>query len=103
MPPTIAVELAAWRRESGLAMPDALVCLLASGWARITGMVVLELFGQIQGLIGEAEAFFDYELRAFALRLGLALADPDETADPPSRRTRKTAAGRPAAKKGPSS
>ena len=83
MPPTIVVELDEWRRESGLAMPDALVCLVASGWVRITGTMVLELFNQSQGLVGDSEAFFDYELRAFARRLGLKLADPGETVAPP--------------------
>ncbi|MGB4976513.1 MAG: hypothetical protein WBR35_07225, partial [Anaerolineae bacterium] len=52
-------------------MPDALLGLLMSGWARIHGAVLLELFGHLEPLVGKGGAFYRYELEAFARRLGL--------------------------------
>jgi len=49
--------ISAWQQLSGIQMPDALLALLLSGWARIHGMVMLELFHHIQPLVGEGEAF----------------------------------------------
>jgi AcrR family transcriptional regulator len=71
VPASMVEGIAAWRRLSGIEMPDALLGLLMSGWSRVHGAVMLELFGHIQPLVGDAEAFFRYEIEAFAERLGL--------------------------------
>lgn len=71
VPPTMSAGIAAWRQASGLEMPDELLALLMSGWARIHGMVLLDLFHHIQPLVGDAEAFYRYEMDAFARHLGL--------------------------------
>lgn len=71
VPASIAEGIAAWRRSSGIEMPDKLLALLMSGWARIHGMVLLELFHHIQPLVGDGEAFYRYEMDAFARHLGL--------------------------------
>jgi AcrR family transcriptional regulator len=71
VPPPMSAGIAAWRRASGIEMPDELLALLMSGWARIHGMVLLELFHHIQPLVGDGEAFYRYEMDAFARRLGL--------------------------------
>ena len=62
---------AAWRRISGIEIPDALLALLMSGWSRIYGMTLLELYHHIQPLVGDGGAFFRYEMDAFARYLGL--------------------------------
>jgi hypothetical protein len=54
-----------------------------SGWARIHGMVMLELFHHIQPLVGEGEAFYRYELETFMRQLGLRLA-PGKDSPPPT-------------------
>ncbi|MFN8374049.1 MAG: TetR/AcrR family transcriptional regulator [Anaerolineae bacterium] len=46
------------------------LCLATVGWARIHGFVMLELFGSIQPLVGDAEAFYRVELRAMMQQLG---------------------------------
>jgi AcrR family transcriptional regulator len=73
VPPSIAAELATWRAESGLDLPDDLICVIVAGWSRIHGLVSLEMFGQSTGIVGDAAAFYDYELRAFAQRIGLPM------------------------------
>jgi AcrR family transcriptional regulator len=72
VPPAMAEGVAAWRRLSGIEMPDALLGLLMSGWARIHGAVLLELFGHLEPLVGAGGSFYRYELEAFAdlLQLG---------------------------------
>jgi hypothetical protein len=72
VPPIMSEGIAGWRRISGVEMPDALLGLLMSGWARIHGAVLLELFGHLAPLVGGGGAFYRYELDAFAelLKLG---------------------------------
>ena len=70
-PPRMAASISAWKRESGIEMPNALVALLMSGWARIHGVVMLELFGHIQPLVGEGPDFFGSEVAAFARQMGM--------------------------------
>jgi AcrR family transcriptional regulator len=71
VPASIALYLEQWRENSGIDLPDALVCLLMSGWSRIHGMVMLELFHHLQPVIGDAGSLYEYEIRAFHQRLGL--------------------------------
>jgi AcrR family transcriptional regulator len=71
VPPAMVEGIAAWKRLSGIEMPDALLGLLMSGWARIHGAVLLELFGHLEPLVGGGGSFYRYELEAFAQRLEL--------------------------------
>jgi AcrR family transcriptional regulator len=71
VPVSIAEHFAAWLPAAGYDFPDALLCLLMSGWARIHGMVMLELFEHLGPVVGDAAAFYRYELDAFTARLGL--------------------------------
>ena len=71
VPPGMAAGIAAWRRESGIEMPNGLLALLVSGWARIHGMVLLELHGHTRPLLGDPAAFYKLEIEAFAHWMGL--------------------------------
>lgn len=72
VPPSMAEGIGAWRRSSGMKMPDELLALLMIGWPRIRGMVLLELFHHSQPLlVGDAGAFCRYEMNAFARYLEL--------------------------------
>jgi AcrR family transcriptional regulator len=71
IPQSIAAYLETWRVTTGIEIPDMLVCLLMSGWARIHGLVMLELFHHLQPVIGDPEALYAYEVKAFHQRLGL--------------------------------
>ncbi len=72
VPPRITAHLATWLPEAGVAFPDALLCLLMSGWARIHGMVMLELFEHLGPVVGDAAAFYRYELDAFWQQLHIS-------------------------------
>jgi AcrR family transcriptional regulator len=74
VPPQVAAGIAAWKEMSAIEMPDPLVVLLMSGWSRIHGMVMLELFGHIQPLVGEGPDFFRHEIEAFAQQMGMNAA-----------------------------
>ena len=69
VPPAMTEGIGSWKRLSGIEMPDALLGLLMSGWARIHGAVLLELFGHLEPLVGGGGSFYRYELEAFAQRL----------------------------------
>jgi AcrR family transcriptional regulator len=71
VPAAMGSHLARWKEESGIDMPDALVGLLMSGWARIHGMVMLELFHHIQPVVGDAGALYRYEIDALMDRAGM--------------------------------
>lgn len=65
VPASIAAHFASWLPTAGYNFPDALLCLLMSGWARIHGMVMLELFEHLGPVVGDTEAFFRHEIEAF--------------------------------------
>jgi AcrR family transcriptional regulator len=71
LPPGMAAGIAEWRRQSGIEMPDGLVALLVDGWARIHGMVLLELHGHTRPLLGDPAAFYRLEIEAFARWMGM--------------------------------
>jgi AcrR family transcriptional regulator len=77
VPATITAHVGAWPPQAGYTFPDALLCLLMRGWARIHGMVMLELFGHIGPVVGDTSAFYRYEMEALMRRLGL---NPDAAA-----------------------
>jgi AcrR family transcriptional regulator len=72
VPASITAHFATWLTQAGYDFPDALVCLLMSGWARIHGMVMLELFEHLGPVVGDGAAFFRYEIDAFICHLGMA-------------------------------
>lgn len=71
IPDNITAHLVTWLPEAGYNLPDALLCLLMSTWARMHGMVMLELFEHLGLVVGDGAAFYRYELEAFLQRLGL--------------------------------
>jgi AcrR family transcriptional regulator len=72
VPPAVAAGVAAWRQLSGIDVPDPLMGLLMSGWARIYGLTALELYGHLQPLVGDPAALYRYEMAALLGQLGLA-------------------------------
>ncbi len=72
VPPAMVEGIAAWQRAAGIEMPPALLGLLMSGWSRIHGAVMLELFHHLQPLVGDGATFYRYEIVAFLQQLGMA-------------------------------
>jgi AcrR family transcriptional regulator len=71
IPASITAHFATWLPQAGYDFPDALLCLLMSGWARIHGMVMLELFEHLSPVVGDSAAFYRHELGAFFRQLGM--------------------------------
>jgi AcrR family transcriptional regulator len=72
VPASIRAHFAGWLPTAGYDFPDALLCLLMSGWARIHGMVMLELFEHLGPVVGDTAAFYRYEVEAMLSHLGLS-------------------------------
>jgi AcrR family transcriptional regulator len=72
VPATVTERAVALNREYAIDAPAAATCLLVSGWARIHGMVMLELFGHLEPVVGDAAAYFAYEVDAWLTQLGLS-------------------------------
>jgi AcrR family transcriptional regulator len=70
VPPAMAAGVGAWRQDSGIDVPDPLMGLLMSGWARIYGLTALEMYGHIQPLVREPADLYRYEMTAFLEQLG---------------------------------
>lgn len=54
----------------GYNVPATVICLATVGWARIHGLVMLELFNNIQPIVGDPEMFYQVELQAMIRQLG---------------------------------
>jgi AcrR family transcriptional regulator len=71
LPASVAAHIDAWGHQVGVSIPPPLFGLIISGWGRIHGLVMLELTHHIQPGIGDAAAFYRYEVEAYLQRLGL--------------------------------
>ena len=71
VPAGVSAHFATWLPKAIHDFPDALLCLITSGWARIHGMVMLELFEHLGPVVGDGAAFYRYELGAFLQQLGM--------------------------------
>jgi AcrR family transcriptional regulator len=71
VPQMMAEGVAAWRMLSGIEVPDPLMGLLMSGWARIYGLTLLEMFHHLQPLVGDCATLYRYEMIAFLQQMGL--------------------------------
>ena len=69
VPLSIARHLAEWKQHAGVNLPDVLVLLLMGGWARIHGLVMLELFNHLGPVVGDPGALYQYEIQALLERL----------------------------------
>jgi AcrR family transcriptional regulator len=55
--------------ELSARVPAELGCLLFSSWARIHGLVKLEIYGHLEPVVRDTEAYCTYEIRAWLQRL----------------------------------
>ena len=81
VPAGVSAHFATWLPKAIHDFPDALLCLITSGWARIHGMVMLELFEHLGPVVGDAAAFYRYELGAFLQQLGMTLPNEGNAND----------------------
>lgn len=71
LPPTIEKSLVQLTLVDGHDLPLPALYLAATAWTKIHGHIMLELFGLIQPVIANVDAYFAYETRYFLEGAGL--------------------------------
>jgi AcrR family transcriptional regulator len=69
IPRPVHADLAALRTEVGLDIPDAVLLRALSVWSQLLGTITLELFGHLEGVIDDAEAYFELQMGIAGRRL----------------------------------
>ena len=70
LPETISAQLAGVNAHEGYDVPVVVLYLATVGWTRIHGIVMLELFDDIQPVLGDTEAFYRFEMHMLLKQLG---------------------------------
>lgn len=71
--PVLQKQIAAWKKNYGYPEPTTALHLGLIGWTRAHGMVSLELFGQIQPMLGDAAELYREEVLTLLKQMGLQL------------------------------
>ena len=71
LPAQITEALAGVVAHEQYPYPPIVLYLAVYGWTRIHGMVMLELFENTQPILGDAEAFFRFEMERMCAEFGL--------------------------------
>ncbi|MEV0731940.1 TetR/AcrR family transcriptional regulator [Polymorphospora sp. NPDC050346] len=71
LPGPVHADLAAVRDSLFAGLPEALLARGATGWIHCFGAVSFELFGQLDGVIGAREEYFDHQMRRMCDLIGL--------------------------------
>lgn len=70
LPGAIAAQLSGVIAHEGYDAPVIVLYLATVGWTRIHGIVMLELFDDIQPVVGDTEAFYQFEMHMLLKQLG---------------------------------
>jgi AcrR family transcriptional regulator len=68
MPDSVAKQIT---RVNSYNVPDMLVYIGMTGWSRIHGIIMLELFNHIQNVVGDTEAFYRHQIQSLITDIGL--------------------------------
>jgi AcrR family transcriptional regulator len=71
--PVLQKQIAGWKKKYGYAEPTTALHLGLIGWTRAHGLVSLELFGQIQPMLGDAAELYRAEVLTLLKQMGLRL------------------------------
>jgi AcrR family transcriptional regulator len=71
LPKAVRTDLTRLRDTAFEAVPVAVLARGISAWIQLFGAVSFELFGRLNNVIDEREAFFDHQLRVMVRLLGL--------------------------------
>ena len=73
VPPTLTRQVEAFqRRRGGPELPAPVLAFGLGAWARVHGLVTLEVFGHLAPAIGDGAALFEQELEAIIRQSGLS-------------------------------
>lgn len=70
--PRLVEQVTHYRDELGVDLPVPVVYVFLSCWARLYGLVTIEVFGHLQFALGDPEPAFDTELHQIGVQLGIA-------------------------------
>ncbi|MCU0498910.1 MAG: TetR/AcrR family transcriptional regulator [Anaerolineae bacterium] len=71
LPPIIAAHLTAMGARDYPQIPISLLYLATMGWAKMHGLILLELFHHTQPVIGDTAAFYALEVEVMMRQMGL--------------------------------
>jgi AcrR family transcriptional regulator len=72
MPPSVDAELARFTEDNSLDLSPAMLARGATAWVQLFGLITFEIFGRLNGLLGESRRdFYDHQLRVMATFVGL--------------------------------
>ncbi len=71
LPSSIEGHLNWLSEQDGYHQPAFVLYITVTGWSRIHGMIMLELFDNTQAVIGDTEAFYRHEMVSFCKALNL--------------------------------
>jgi hypothetical protein len=72
LPRPVRAELRAFGTQLEQTLSERMLAMGIMAWTQLIGAVSFELFGHLQNVIDDHDAFFDLEMRAVAGALGLA-------------------------------
>jgi ABC-type tungstate transport system permease subunit len=75
-PGPVATDLAALRAELAPALSIEATGSAVMAWTQLVGSISFELFGHLNNVIHDYEAYFEYQMRRVAIGLGLPSQRP---------------------------
>jgi AcrR family transcriptional regulator len=76
VPAPIRADLATLRSNDFPEVPPALMARGLAAWVQIFGLVSFELFGRLDNVVVDRDAFFDHQVRELARYVGIAEPQP---------------------------
>jgi AcrR family transcriptional regulator len=71
LPKAVRADLTAMRQGGFPAMPEPLLARGMAAWIALFGALSFEVFGHLNGVVHDRDAFFDHQMRAMAHYVGL--------------------------------
>jgi AcrR family transcriptional regulator len=71
MPAPVQERLELIAQRDGYTVPPAVLAIAARGWTYIHGVVMLEIFGHLDPVVGDVDAFYRFELASLFHSMGL--------------------------------
>jgi AcrR family transcriptional regulator len=71
VPPVVRADLEQLRAAVAPVLSESTLARAAMGWTQLIGSVSFELFGHLNNVVHDYEAYFDFQMREIAAGLGL--------------------------------
>jgi AcrR family transcriptional regulator len=71
VPPELEQRMQPWQEAMQVSMPRSFLIFVLLSWARIHGLITLDLFGHLAAIMGDPVLLFNLEIEAEIIQLGL--------------------------------